>query len=41
MTGHLAITTEHFTGLITKGTGKPINLDPALVPPVLNGEVAF
>lgn len=38
---HLAITREHFTGLITKGTGKPISLDPALVPPVVNGEVAF
>jgi hypothetical protein len=38
---HLAITSEQFTGLITKGTGKPINLAPALVPPVLNGEVAF
>jgi hypothetical protein len=38
---HLAITSEQFTGLITTGTGKPINLAPALVPPVLNGEVAF
>ena len=38
---HLAITSEQFTGLITKGTRVPINLDPALVPPVLNGEVAF
>jgi hypothetical protein len=38
---HLAITSEQFTGLITKGTRTPINLDPALVPPVLNGEVAF
>ncbi len=32
---------EQVTGLITKGTRKPINLGPALVPPVLNGEVAF
>jgi hypothetical protein len=38
---HLAITSEQFTGLITKGTGKPINLAPALGPLVLNGEVAF
>jgi hypothetical protein len=40
---HLAITSKQFTGLITKGTRKPINLDldPALVPPVVNGEVAF
>jgi hypothetical protein len=35
------IAREQFTGLITKGTRKPINLDPALVPPVVNGEVAF
>jgi hypothetical protein len=30
---HLAITSVQFTGLITKGTRTPINLDPALVPP--------
>ena len=38
---HLAIIRKQFTGLITKGTGKPINLAPALGPLVLNGEVAF
>jgi hypothetical protein len=29
---HLATTGEQFTGLITKGPRKPVNLDPALVP---------
>ena len=38
---HLAIIRKQFTGLITKGTGQPINLAPALGPLVLNGEVAF
>jgi hypothetical protein len=37
----LAIIRKQFTGLITKGTGQPINLAPALGPLVLNGEVAF